>query len=140
MLQLNLQYLWPPDAKSWFIEKDPVAGKDWGQMVKRATEDEMDGIIDSVDMSLSKLREIVKGKEAWHSAVHGVADSLTQLSDWTKTKDVSSIFMFYINTTLFRLLQLCNIVWSLGELYLLLLRPPPRSGLLSQFFIFYSSI
>ena len=50
-------------------------------MVKRATEDEMDGIIDSVDMSLSKLREIVKGKEAWHSAVHGVADSLTQLSD-----------------------------------------------------------
>ena len=42
-------------------------------MVKRAREDEMDGIIDLVDMSLSKLREIVKGKEAWCSAVHGVA-------------------------------------------------------------------
>ena len=50
-------------------------------MAKRATEDEMDGIIDSVDMSLSKLREIVKGKEAWRSAVHGVANNLTQLSD-----------------------------------------------------------
>ena len=86
--------LWPPDAKSWCIEKDPVAGKDWEPMTKRATEDEMDGIIDSVDMSLSKLREIVKGKEAWRSAVHGIANNLTQLSDWTKTKNVSSIFNF----------------------------------------------
>ena len=43
-------------------------------MAKRATEDEMDGIIDSVDMSLSKLRWIVKDREAWHTAVNGVAD------------------------------------------------------------------
>ena len=43
----------------------------------------LDGIIDSVDMSLSTLREIVKDREAWCAAVHGVAKNQTQLSDWT---------------------------------------------------------
>ena len=41
----------------------------------------LDGIIDSLDMSLSKLREMVKHREAWHAAVHGVAKSRTQLND-----------------------------------------------------------
>ena len=50
-------------------------------MVKRAREDEMDGIIDLVDMSLSKLREIVRDREAWHAAVHEVTESQTQLSN-----------------------------------------------------------
>ena len=53
----------------------------------------LDGIIVSVDMSLSKEREIVKDREAWRAEVHGVAKSLTGLSDLTTTEDSeSSVF------------------------------------------------
>ena len=46
--------LWPPDVMSWFIGKDPDAGKGWGQEEKRASEDEMDGITKSMDMSFEQ--------------------------------------------------------------------------------------
>ena len=77
--------LWPPNAKSWLIGKDPDAGKDWRQENKGMTEDEMvGGITDMMDMSLSRLQELVMDREAWHAAVHGVSKSQTQLRDWSE--------------------------------------------------------
>ena len=65
---------WSSDANRWLIGKVPDAGKDWGQKEKRELEDEM-------NMNLGKLQEMVKGREAWHAAVYGVAKTRTWLDD-----------------------------------------------------------
>ena len=72
------------DVKNWLIWKDPDAGKDWRREEKGMTEDEMVGWHHPLNgMSLSELQELVMDRKAWRSAVHGIANSQTQLSNWT---------------------------------------------------------
>ena len=130
-IETETPILWPSDGKSWLIWKDPDAGKDSRQEEKGKTENEMVGWFHRLNG-----HELAMDRETWCAAVHGLAKSLTWLSDWTELMNtgVNALF-FLIRVFIFsRYMLRSGIAGSYGNSFLVLWRTS------MQFFIMAAPI
>ena len=89
--EVETQILWPPDVKNW-LWKRPWC---WKRLKAGGEGDNSgwDSVSDSMNLSSSKLQELVMDREAWRAAVHGVTKNRIRLSDWTEKVNIENIIL-----------------------------------------------